>query len=92
VGPGQCKKFPFEWDPGTIYDDLEHTIFRKNAYMWDQSWFMTLLTWQKCLHVGPVKFYDDLEHSTFEKMLTCGTQLNFMMTWNALTCGTKVGL
>jgi hypothetical protein len=22
------------WDPGTIYDDLEH-YFPKNAYMWD---------------------------------------------------------
>jgi hypothetical protein len=32
----------------------------------------------------PEKFYDDLEHSTSEKMLTCGTQLNFMMTWNTL--------
>jgi hypothetical protein len=27
---------------------------------------------------------DDLEHSIFEKILTCGTQLNFMMTWNTL--------
>jgi hypothetical protein len=30
------------------------------------------------------KFYDDLEHSIFEKMLTRGTLLNFMMTWNTL--------
>jgi hypothetical protein len=49
--------------------------------MWDQSWFMTSLTWQKCLHVGPWKFYDDLEHSNFEKCLH-GTLLNFMTTWN----------
>jgi hypothetical protein len=44
----------------------------------------------------PKKFYDDLEHY-FWKMLTCGTQLNFMMTWNTtfkimLTCRTKAGL
>jgi hypothetical protein len=32
----------------------------------------------------PGKFYDDLEHSIFEKMLTCGTILNFMTTWNHL--------
>jgi hypothetical protein len=45
----------------------------------------------------PGKIYDDLEHSIFEKMLTCGTQLKFMTTWNTifkimLTCGTDVGL
>jgi hypothetical protein len=27
------------WDPGKIYDDLEHTIFEKNAYMWDPTEF-----------------------------------------------------
>ena len=32
----------------------------------------------------PITIYDDLEHSIFEKMLTCGTQLNFMTTWNTL--------
>jgi hypothetical protein len=26
------------WDPGEIYDDLEH-YFRKNAYMWDPTEF-----------------------------------------------------
>jgi hypothetical protein len=45
----------------------------------------------------PRKFYDDLEHSNFERMLTCGTLLNFMTTWNTvfkimLTCGIDVGL
>jgi hypothetical protein len=30
------------------------------------------------------KFYDDLEHSNFERMLTCGTLLNFVTTWNTL--------
>jgi hypothetical protein len=33
---------------------------------------------------NPRKIYDDLEHSIFEKMLTCGTLLNFMTTWNNL--------
>jgi hypothetical protein len=23
------------WDLGKFYDDLEHYIFKKNAYMWD---------------------------------------------------------
>jgi hypothetical protein len=32
-----------------------NTLFKNNAYMWDQSWFMTPLTWRKCLHVGPWK-------------------------------------
>jgi hypothetical protein len=32
----------------------------------------------------PTKFYDGLEHSFFKVMLTCGTQLNFMMTWNTI--------
>jgi hypothetical protein len=32
----------------------------------------------------PGTIYDDFEHSIFEKMLTCGTQLNFMTTWNTL--------
>jgi hypothetical protein len=45
------------WDPGKICDDMEQSIFEKNAYkMWD-----------------PTEFYDDLEHSVFKIMLTCGT-------------------
>jgi hypothetical protein len=29
--------YAYMWDPGTIYDDLEHSIFEKNAYMWDST-------------------------------------------------------
>jgi hypothetical protein len=32
----------------------------------------------------PGKNYDDFENYIFEKMLTCGTQLKFMTTWNTL--------
>jgi hypothetical protein len=27
--------YAYMWEPGTIYDDLEHSIFEKNAYMRD---------------------------------------------------------
>jgi hypothetical protein len=27
------------WDPGKFYDDLEHFIFEKNAYMWAPTEF-----------------------------------------------------
>jgi hypothetical protein len=27
------------WDPRKSYDDLEHSIFEKNAYMWDTTEF-----------------------------------------------------
>jgi hypothetical protein len=30
-------------DPTEFYDDLEHSIFKNNAYLWDQSWVMTPL-------------------------------------------------
>jgi hypothetical protein len=40
--------------------------------------------------------HDDLKLSIFEKMLTCGTQLNFMtlgtLYFKIMLCGTKVGL
>jgi hypothetical protein len=60
------------------------TLFQNSVYMLDQSWFLTLLTWRKCLHVGPWKILWRLGTLYFRKMLTCGTQLNFMMTWNTL--------
>jgi hypothetical protein len=28
------------WDPTEFYDDLEHSCFLNNAYMWDRCWFM----------------------------------------------------
>jgi hypothetical protein len=27
------------WDPEKTYDDLEYSIFEKNAYMWDPTEF-----------------------------------------------------
>jgi hypothetical protein len=42
---GTLENFMMTWN----------TLFYNNAYMWDQSWFMTPLTWRKCLHVGPWK-------------------------------------
>jgi hypothetical protein len=54
------------------------------AYTWDpkilflQHFVTYAYTWD------PEIIYDDLEHSIFKKMLTCRTQLNFMMTWNTL--------
>jgi hypothetical protein len=44
----------------------------------------------------PAKFYENLENSIFKIMLTCGTLLNCMTTWNIiflkiiLTCGIKL--
>jgi hypothetical protein len=52
--------------------------------MWDQSWFMTPLKWRNAYMWDPRKFNDDLEQSILIKMLTCGTQPNFMTTWNTL--------
>jgi hypothetical protein len=37
------KKKYLHVGPTEFYDDLEYSIFSNNAYMWDQSWFMTLL-------------------------------------------------
>jgi hypothetical protein len=31
--------YAYTWDPGTIYDDLGHSIFEKNAYMWEPTEF-----------------------------------------------------
>jgi hypothetical protein len=27
------------WDPAKLYDDLEHSFLKKNAYMWDLTKF-----------------------------------------------------
>jgi hypothetical protein len=110
--------YAYTWNPGTIYDDLEHSIFEKtltcgtqlnfmatwntpfqnNAYMWDQSWFMTPLTWRKCLHVGPWKILWRLGTLYFwKKCLHVGP---YWILWRLgalcfkimLTCGTDVGL
>jgi hypothetical protein len=78
VGPGQCKKFPFEWDPRANYDDLEHSIFEKMLTCGTLENFMT--TWNTLLSKNAymwdlTKFYDDLECSIFKIMLTCGTKV-----------------
>jgi hypothetical protein len=75
------KNFPSSGTLEPFMTTWNTLFFEKNAYIRAQSWFMTLLTWRKCLHVGLGKFYDDLEHSTFEKMLTCGTQLSYGPPW-----------
>jgi hypothetical protein len=31
------------WDPTEFYDDLEHSVFKNNAYMWGQCWSVTFL-------------------------------------------------
>jgi hypothetical protein len=31
--------YAYTWDLGTIYDDLEHSIFENNAYIWDLTEF-----------------------------------------------------
>jgi hypothetical protein len=31
--------YTYTWAPGTIYDNLEHSIFKKNAYMWNPKEF-----------------------------------------------------
>jgi hypothetical protein len=81
-GPGQCKKITFEWDPRTIYDDLEHLLFE--PYMWYQRLFMTPLTWENAYMWDRGKFYDDLEHSIFEKNAYMWDPTKFMTTWNPL--------
>jgi hypothetical protein len=47
------------WDPTEFYDDLEHSIFKNNADMRDQSWFMTL-----CRCYGVTKQAWNIECST----------------------------
>jgi hypothetical protein len=75
-----------------------NTLFKNNAYMWDQIWFMTPLTWQKCLHVAPWKILWRLGTLYFRKNAYMWDQTKFYDDLEhsifkiMLTCGTKVGL
>jgi hypothetical protein len=66
--------------------------------MWDQSWFMTPLTWLKCLHVGPWKILLRLGTLYFRKNAYMWDPTEFYDDLEhfvfkiMLTCGTDVGL
>jgi hypothetical protein len=54
------------WDPTEFYDDLEH-YFSNNAYMWDDSWFMTSLKWRKMLTCGTLEKFMTIRNTLFLK-------------------------
>jgi hypothetical protein len=68
IGTLYFRKNTYMWDASEFYDDLEHSIFKNNAYMSDQSVLMTLFqSLEQRMHGYSTNCYDESFFTKFAR-------------------------